>query len=100
MARRSAHKLARTRRYTKPTGIVLKNAHIRAYGVGGLRARWSPEQIAGRLPLRLILAMTMSHEAIYLYVYEQARRNKTDALSLSAIQTTEANTLVSRPLTR
>ena len=72
-----ANKLARARRYTKPTGIVLKNAHIRAYVVGGLRARWSPEQIAGRLPIDYP-GMTISHESIYLYVYEQARKKNTE----------------------
>jgi transposase, IS30 family len=50
----------------------LKNAGIRAYVVEGLKNRLSPEQIAGRMKLEG--TDSISHEAIYQYVYAQVYR--------------------------
>jgi IS30 family transposase len=46
----------------------LKNEHIRSYVEGKLETGWSPEIIAGRIKLDL-LGCTISHEAIYQYIY-------------------------------
>jgi len=48
----------------------LKDSRIREYVESHLKIGWSPEQIAGRLPLDGSQA-TISHEAIYQYVYEE-----------------------------
>lgn len=47
----------------------LKNEAVRSYVVTHLRRRWSPEQISIRI--KLDLHHTISHEAIYQYVYHQ-----------------------------
>jgi IS30 family transposase len=51
----------------------LKNTSIREYVIFHLKKRWSPEQIAGRI--RLDLRETVSHEAIYQFIYAQVYRN-------------------------
>jgi IS30 family transposase len=50
----------------------LKKPEIRAYVARQLRRGWSPELIAGRLK-KLGWVKTVSHEAIYQWVYEDAR---------------------------
>lgn len=52
----------------------LKNDVVRSYVRDQLRAGYSPEQIAGRLPT-VHPGHTISHEAIYQFVYAQFRRN-------------------------
>ena len=69
----SAHRMAKDRRHVKPTAIVLKNECIQGYVEQNIFLGWSPEQIAGRLPMDYP-DQTISHEAIYLYVYEQAKK--------------------------
>jgi IS30 family transposase len=49
----------------------LKNKTVREYVVNRLKAGWSPEQIAGTI---LEIGETISHEAIYQYVYAQVHR--------------------------
>lgn len=49
----------------------LKDPRIRDYVREKLQLHWSPEQIAGRIRLDH-LGLTISHEAIYQYVYEEA----------------------------
>jgi IS30 family transposase len=51
----------------------LKNETIRTYVVKHLKLGWSPEQIAGTI--RKATGETISHEAIYQYVYAQIRRD-------------------------
>ena len=68
-----ANRMARARRYNKDTGFVLKNPTILSYVQSGLQLGWSPEQISGRLPLDHP-GLKISHEAIYLYVYQEARK--------------------------
>ena len=51
----------------------LKSEEIRAYVVFHLKKRWSPEQIAGRIKAEV--GATISHEAIYQYVYAQIHRH-------------------------
>lgn len=48
----------------------LKNNKIRNYVENGLRKRWSPDAIAGRLKL-INDNLSISHEAIYQYIYEE-----------------------------
>jgi IS30 family transposase len=47
----------------------LKNEAIRIYVVTNLKEGWSPEQISGRI--KCGIGETISHEAIYQYVYTQ-----------------------------
>ncbi len=50
----------------------LKNNRIREYVVTHLKMRWSPEQISGRM--KKDIGETVSHEAIYQYIYSQIHR--------------------------
>ncbi len=54
----------------------LKNDHIRQYVVDHLKLRWSPEQISGRM--KRDIEETISHEAIYQYIYAQIRIGSPD----------------------
>ena len=71
----TAHRMAADRRYSKSTGMVLKNSYIRTFVERCLLQGWSPEQIAGRLSLEHS-QYSISHEAIYLYVYQEARKGR------------------------
>lgn len=51
----------------------LKNDTIRIYVTEHLKLRWSPEQIAGRM--KQDIGESISHEAIYQYIYHQVYRN-------------------------
>lgn len=51
----------------------LKSDRIREYVATHLKRRWSPEQIAGRI--KTDLGQTISHEAIYQYIYAQIHRD-------------------------
>lgn len=66
---RMAHERALKKRKCRGRIDRLKNKQIRSYVVSHLKRRWSPEQIAGRI--RSDLNETISHEAIYQYVYHQ-----------------------------
>lgn len=51
----------------------LKNQTIRMYVIAHLKEHWSPEQISGRL--KKDLGFSISHEAIYQFIYYQIQRN-------------------------
>ncbi len=61
----------------------LKNEIIRAYVHAKLKEGYSPEQIAGRI--RIDLGVTISHEAIYQYIYAQFRRGGNGIMRPGAI---------------
>ena len=48
----------------------LKHPMIEKYVIQKLKLRWSPEQIAGRLP-QDYPGLSISHEAIYQYIYDK-----------------------------
>jgi IS30 family transposase len=51
----------------------LKNAQIKEYVITHLKRRWSPEQISIRI--KMDIKETISHEAIYQYIYGQIHRH-------------------------
>jgi IS30 family transposase len=65
----SAECWAERRRKAASTRYRLKNERIRSYVEKQLEAGWSPELIAGRIKLDHP-GDTISHEAIYLYIYQ------------------------------
>ncbi|MGB4942548.1 MAG: IS30 family transposase, partial [Candidatus Moraniibacteriota bacterium] len=70
---RTAHVAALLKRTSKREEH-LKNETIRSYTIEKLKIGWSPEQISLRLPLDHPDA-SISHEAIYQYVYAQIHRD-------------------------
>lgn len=70
-APRVAHERAQLKRKERGRKLRLKNQTIRRYVVGKLKEGYSPEQIAGRMPLDI--GETISHEAIYQYIYATTR---------------------------
>lgn len=69
---RAAHARALEKRRSRGRKDRLKNDIIRQYVIDHLKLRWSPEQIAIRIPIDL--KMTISHEAIYQFIYYQIHR--------------------------
>ncbi len=69
---RLAHERALTKRGSRGRTQRLKNERIRHYVITHLKRRWSPEQIAGRI--KHDLGETISHEAIYQFIYAQVYR--------------------------
>lgn len=69
----SAHRRAELRKREAGRRPRLKHAKIRSYVKRKLRAGWSPEQIAGRLPQQQP-GLQISHEAIYQYIYSLTTR--------------------------
>lgn len=67
-----AHDRATNRACQSRTHQRLKNDQIREYVRKHLKKGWSPELIAGRLKL-LYPDLSISHEAIYQWVYAEAR---------------------------
>lgn len=64
----------------KPAGgLRLKEERIRTYVVAKLREGWSPEIIAGRIRLDHP-GLTISHEAIYEYVYHPQTPNRKELI--------------------
>lgn len=63
----------------------LKNNDIRQYVIEKLQLRWSPEQIAGRLSIDLP-THSISHEAIYQFIYAQVHRQGYGLLKLDGIE--------------
>jgi IS30 family transposase len=57
------------KRRSRGRTLRLKNDSVRSYVTSHLFRRWSPEQIAGRM--RQEIGETISHEAIYQYIYAQ-----------------------------
>lgn len=70
---RLAHERALLKRKSRGRKDRLKNEIIRTYVVTHLKLKWSPEQIAGRM--KLDIGETISHEAIYQYIYAQVHRD-------------------------
>lgn len=66
---RLAHERALIKRRSRGRTDRLKNQQARDYVVAHLKERWSPEQIAGRIKSEI--SQTISHEAIYQYIYAQ-----------------------------
>ena len=69
---RVAEARAETKRTSRGRSPRLKNEKVRVYVVAHLKGGWSPEQIAGSIKE---IGETLSHEAIYQYVYAQVHRN-------------------------
>jgi IS30 family transposase len=72
-APRLAHERSLKKRKNRGREDRLKNDTIRQYVIEHLKLRWSPEQIQGRI--KLDLGETISHEAIYQYIYAQIHRD-------------------------
>ena len=70
---RLAHERALLKRKERGRKLRLKNQTIRRYVIVHLKIGWSPEQIAGRIPLDT--GETISHEAIYQYIYATVFRH-------------------------
>ncbi len=70
---RLANQRALLKRTSRGRKDRLKNSRIRMYVTTHLKERWSPEQIAGRM--KLDIGETISHEAIYQYIYAQVHRD-------------------------
>ena len=70
---RLAHERAIAHRKHRGRKERLKSATLREYVVSHLKLGWSPEQIAATS--RNAVGESISHEAIYQYVYAQVHRN-------------------------
>lgn len=70
---RQAQERALKKRKSRGRTKRLKNNEIRQYVFEKLQLRWSPEQIAGRLCIDLP-KQSISHEAIYQFIYAQVHR--------------------------
>lgn len=70
---RLAHARAFAHRKSRGKTGRLKNDNIRAYVITHLKERWSPEQIAATAGAAC--GETISHEAIYQFIYAQVHRN-------------------------
>lgn len=70
---RVAHQRALQKRKSRGRQDRLKNGAIRDYVVSHLKERWSPEQISHRIREDMPDA-SISHEAIYQYIYHQIHR--------------------------
>lgn len=73
----AAHQRAQARKHAAGCRPRLKNARLRCFVHRYLRVGWSPEQIAGTLR-KMNTGLTISHEAIYQYVYEPTVRRNHD----------------------
>ncbi len=71
---RLAHERALTKRKCRGRKLRLKSCFIRRYVFDHLKTGYSPEQIAGRLNYEYP-NQSISHEAIYQYIYSQVYRN-------------------------
>jgi transposase, IS30 family len=69
---RLAHEKALKKRSSRGREVRLKNDTVRSYVVEHLKLGWSPEQIAGCIERDT--RETISHEAIYQYIYAQIYR--------------------------
>jgi len=75
-----AHERAKQRNLQAAKRPRLKNQTIRAYVMTKLITGWSPEQIAGRLPIDHP-KLTISHEAIYQYIYDKQTHKQQSTIS-------------------
>jgi len=71
-APRMANERALLKRKKRGREDRLKTKEIREYVIRHLKERWSPEQISGRL--KIDLKQSISHEAIYQFIYAQIYR--------------------------
>lgn len=71
---RLAHERALVQRKSRGRKERLKNGHIRLFVAAQLKRRRSPEQIAGIIKQEL--GESISHEAIYQFIYAQISYNK------------------------
>lgn len=69
---RQAHARALEKRTSRGRKLQLKSGFIRRYVIKGLKSGLSPEQISGRL--KVDHQESISHEAIYQYIYNQVHR--------------------------
>ncbi len=69
---RLAEERAKKNASSRGRGHRLKNEAVRLYVVAHLKRRWSPEQIS--LRIKIDMKETISHEAIYQYIYHQVHR--------------------------
>ena len=70
-APRLAQERAEKSRKSRGRKERLRNEAIRTYVIEKLKLRWSPEQISRRI--RIDLGISISHEAIYQFIYAQCR---------------------------
>lgn len=70
---RLAHERALFKRKCRGRIERLKTKEIREYVIKHLKEKWSPEQISGRI--KIDLEKTISHEAIYQFIYKQIHRD-------------------------
>jgi len=70
---RLANERALEKRKSRGRKLRLKNSFIRRYVIDRLKEGYSPEQISGRL--KTDHKQSISHEAIYQYIYSQVNRN-------------------------
>ena len=70
---RVAHAKALVQRKSRGRKERLKNQAVRDYVIARLKERWSPEQIAGTI--RLEMRESISHEAIYQFIYHQIHKH-------------------------
>lgn len=70
---RVANERALIQRMSRGRKDRLKSEMIRNYVTTHLKLKWSPEQIAGRM--KLDLNESISHEAIYQFIYSQIHRD-------------------------
>lgn len=72
-----ASKLAKQRRAEAKSGLpgLLENRELLSYVKQGLKRRWSPEQIAGRIRLdhQGVSKMRVSHQTIYQWIRQDKR---------------------------
>lgn len=74
-----AQRLCNKRRYGQHKGKLDKYPELKEYVEEKLYEDWSPEQIAGRLkkyPPKELKGQSISHESIYLWVYEKSEKHK------------------------
>lgn len=69
---RLAHERALAKRRERGRKLRLKNQTVRRYVIAKLKDGFSPEQIAGRMPMEI--GESVSHEAIYQYIYATTHR--------------------------
>jgi IS30 family transposase len=78
-----AHERAAKRKYEAAQRPRLKDSAIMGYVIEKLRLGWSPEQIAGRIGHEFP-GQTISHEAIYQFIYNKQTLNELDLRPLLA----------------
>lgn len=72
-----ANKRAKSRKQLSAKRQRLKNSTVRTFVINKLELGWSPELIAGSLPLHYP-KLAISHEAIYQYIYDKQIRKQRD----------------------